>query len=190
MFDGPYCEVLAAVHAIGPHFGSGSVDLDAALKGPVRKLLDNENIIPRIQLPDFPAYLTISYFSNDGTLAHMHPTDGERALDVQGQDGRVQHMKVTQAEANRAFPARATITIGDPETCRCKPEDVGFQIGPPFGTDLILVIASSQPLFSQARPTEDTPATYLRALQTALDQAQRKNVRLAARAIVVETQAR
>ncbi len=189
-FDGPYCEALSAVRTIGPRFAAGGIDLEAALKGPAHKLSDAENIVPRIQIGDFPAYLTVTYFSNDGTMAHLHPTAAERGLDIQGSDGRTQHLKVTQSEANRQFPARSTITIGDVETCRCKPEEVGFQVGEPFGTDMILVVASSAPLFPQLRPAEDTPAAYLRDLQAAVDQAQRKGVRLSARGIVVETQAK
>lgn len=186
-FDGPYCNALDTIRPYAVRFGSAGPDLDVGLKSGSRKLRDSDNIIPRINLPDFPAYLMITYFSNDGTLAHLHPSESERQLDLQTADGRTQHLKVTMQEAGRSYPARSVLTIGDPDTCRCKPDEVGFQSGPPFGMDMIMVVATSQPLFNAPRPADETPDSYLRDLQIALDQAQRRGLRISARSMIVET---
>jgi eukaryotic-like serine/threonine-protein kinase len=73
------------------------------------------------------------------------------------------------------------VTLGDPT------KGVG-EVGPPFGTDMILAVASSVPLFAQRRPVDgETVETYLPALRGAIDAALRRNAKVAGRAIVLDT---
>jgi len=102
----------------------------------------------------------------------------------------VQSLHTTIREAARTFPAGAVVTLGDPVTCRCKPEEVGWTVGPPFGTDMILVIATSAPLFPHPRSNDDTSDAYLRDLKTAIEAARRQRVQIVANAVRVDTEAR
>jgi hypothetical protein len=71
------------------------------------------------------------------------------------------------------------------------PEKPFWTVGEPFGTDLIIAIASEDPLFDRPRPANVEKATvYLRDLKKALESARSRGARLAATAIPVETRAK
>ncbi len=142
--------------------GSG---LQVGLKeggGPLRK---DAYIIPRVAMPDWPAYLTLDYFTSDGQLAHLYPASA--------------------AERTHEYPARARVTIGDPASGA-----KGWQVDVPFGTDMMVAIASARPLFAKPRPDDDTADGYTRALKAALEAAARRGERVAASATVVRTVAK
>jgi hypothetical protein len=133
------------------------------MRGDLTRLKDNDPIRPILKLPDFPAYLQIDYLSHDGSVAHLLSSPGGKA---------------------KPYPAGMTLVLGDPKL------GVGA-VGPPFGTDVILAIASSTPLFPKPRPADsETAQTYLPALQAALDAAAHANARLTGRALVLETMPR
>lgn len=69
-------------------------------------------------------------------------------------------------------------------------EDQRWRIAAPFGTDMLLVIASETPLFDLRRPSIERIEDFASALDAALRNSQRAATRIAARAIVVETAAR
>jgi len=57
----------------------------------------------------------------------------------------------------------------------------------PFGTDMIVAIASAAPLYRNARPQSEPQEGYLRDLRAALDTAARNRSRLSATVMVVRT---
>ncbi len=74
------------------------------------------------------------------------------------------------------------------ELGEASPGHPAWEVGPPYGTDMIIAIASSQPLFDRARPNNvEQAATYLPALQQAVDAAQRRGAKLAGDALTVDT---
>jgi hypothetical protein len=68
-------------------------------------------------------------------------------------------------------------------------EDPRWKIAAPFGTDLLLVIASELPLFERRRPVVEKLEDFTPSLASALQRARRAAARVAARALVVETAA-
>jgi serine/threonine-protein kinase len=155
--DGPYCAALDILRPIAqptnPPFG-------LAMKNDVTTLKDNEAIRPILKLPDFPAHLQVDYLSHDGSVTHLFPA---------------------QASADKAFPAGATLPLGDPK------QGVGA-VGPPFGTDVIVAVASSVPLFPKGRPDGmETADTYLPALEAAIEAARTAGAKLTGRALVLDT---
>lgn len=188
-FDGPFCKTLDTLRPAARRFGIVAPDVQLALKDGPFKLHENDNIVPRFIMPDYPGYAQLSYLTGDGTLVHLYPSNEARQIDIIAPDGQRQAHRVAGMDF-RQFPAGATIAIADPETCRCKPQEVGWQVAPPFGTDMMLIAVSSQPLFAQRRPANDTVETYLRDLQAALGAAMRRGVRVNTRAILVETEPR
>jgi serine/threonine-protein kinase len=66
------------------------------------------------------------------------------------------------------------------------PTDPTWKAGPPFGTDMIVAIASSSPLAVGNRPEQESGKSYLAALGRALQDAQRKNARISVSAILVK----
>lgn len=186
-FNGPYCRALNIVRPIGPHFGEPASSVVVGLKGGAAALHDTGSIVPKITAPNYASYLQVDYFAGDGSMVHLHPSAEERQIDIQTADHHSQHLRTSLEAAQRSFPAGATMTLGDPVTCNCKPTEVGWTVGPPFGTDMILAIASSAPLFVPARSNSDTVDTYLRALETAIAEATRKGVRISANVVGVVT---
>jgi chemotaxis protein MotB len=63
----------------------------------------------------------------------------------------------------------------------------GWPVDAPFGTDLVLAVASEGPLFPGLRPQGEPVADFAAALATAVEAARRDGRRVAARAVVVET---
>jgi predicted Ser/Thr protein kinase len=185
-FDGPYCRVLDAVRSAARRT-PGRPELEVALKGNLPRLRNNDSIVPRLTMPDFPAYLEITYFASDGTMAHLQPSPQVKQIDLRLADGRTQAVRpATVQEAARQFPARAVVTLGDPATSGIRPEEIGWTVAEPFGRDLLLVVASSTPLFAGPRPGEEPSDAYLRDLQAAMDAVSRKGGTVTARVMLVE----
>ncbi|NKC34093.1 DUF4384 domain-containing protein, partial [Falsiroseomonas selenitidurans] len=86
---------------------------------------------------------------------------------------------------SRPEAAGARLRLGEPG-----PGFTGWEVDEPFGTDMILVIASDRPLFAQPRPVVENLDDYLAALAAALREARRQGHQVSARAVVVETVAR
>ncbi len=98
-------------------------------------------------------------------------------IDYLMNDGTVAHLQKSAAGSATA-PARSVTEL------------FGGEVGPPFGTDLVLAIASSAPLFAKEQVLSETAEDYLRALRAALEQAGRGKARLAAGALLVRTSPR
>jgi serine/threonine-protein kinase len=82
-------------------------------------------------------------------------------------------------------PGATQLRLGEP-----RPGFAGWEVDEPYGTDMIVVFASDQPLFPTPRPQVESLEDFLPALSVALREARAHGVRVAARAMVVETVAR
>jgi serine/threonine-protein kinase len=150
----------AALDLVRPIAQPTSPFLGLTLKDELTILKDHQPIVPMLRLPEFPAHLVVDYLSHDGSVTHLFPT---------------------RADQDKTFAANAAVTLGKPG------KGVG-EAGPPFGTDMIVAVASSVPLLAQRRPAEgETVETYLPALRAAIEAAQQRNAKVAGRAIVVDT---
>lgn len=89
-----------------------------------------------IGAPEFDSYLYVDYFSNDGTVTHLLPTD------------RLDNI----LEANAAFNLGAGGRGRRP---------VAY---PPYGLDMVVVLAASKQIIGQPRPVQEEAASYLGAL--------------------------
>jgi eukaryotic-like serine/threonine-protein kinase len=187
--DGRFCPTLDVIRQAVRPFGSTAPDVKFGLKSGPFKLHENDNVVPRFVMPDYAGYAQVSYITGDGTLVHLYPSNEARHIDVITHDGRRQGIPVAAMDF-RQFPAGATVYIADPVACGCKPEEIGWQVAEPYGTDMMVIAVSSQPLFPQRRPATDTAETYLRDLQAAIEGAARRGIRVNTRAVLVETEAR
>lgn len=183
--DGTYCQTLDVIRPFAQPFGSPSPDVQLALKAGKLRLRDFDNMVPRFVMPNYEGYAQLSYFISDRTLAHLYPSALARQLDITPPGGRLQPNKIDEM-ASRKFPAGATVDIGDPKTRGLKGEDAGWQVGPPYGLDMLVIITSTEPLFATPRPAEESPDAYLRDLQSAMARAASRGVRVNARAVLVE----
>lgn len=155
-FDGPYCGVVDLMRT------TASPTVALSLRNQVTVLRKDDDIVPQVTMPDYPAWLIVDYFQSDGGVTHLHPTAVGPA---------------------RQEAAGSKVLLGNTATER-------WQVDVPYGTDMIVAIASSQPLFDGPRPDDDTSATYLDALRRALENAAPANTRVAASVMLVQTKAK
>jgi serine/threonine-protein kinase len=141
-FEGPYCQALDLLRPHADGFATPPSGLGLALAGGVTRLVKDDLLTVNLTLPGFPSYLRVSYFMHDGEVFHLHPTP---------------------TDPPRAFGPGVRITLGDPASGGAK-----WEIGPPYGTEMIVAVASERPLFAAARPELEQSDDYLAALAAAL----------------------
>ncbi len=139
--------------------------LGLTLAGGVTALRDGERIVPRIAAPEFPAVLRVDYFGHDGSVLHLTPT---------------------VADPERVSAPGQVLTLGAGGT-----GPAAWEAGPPYGTDLIVAVASSVALALPADAPADAaePADrYLHDLAAAIAAAQQAGTRIAAAVLAVQTE--
>ena len=87
----------------------------------------------------FSGYLYVDMIQKDGTVVHLRP--------------------IALAQAGKV-KAGERVVIGR--------EGQKFTVAPPFGTDMLVVISSPEPLYDTARPQVGKAADYFSALRAAL----------------------
>ncbi|WP_149165879.1 DUF4384 domain-containing protein [Azospirillum brasilense] len=106
---------------------------------------DGQDLMFDIVAPDFPAHLQVDYFTSDGDVIHLLPNP----LEISGRVASGAVRRLGERGAGGRF----------------------WSIGPPYGHELIVVVASPTPLFAAPRPEAEAAASYLPALKQALDSA-------------------
>jgi serine/threonine-protein kinase len=129
--------------------------------GGTAPLHDDQIIALHAIMPAFAGYLQVAYVQHDHVVAPLVPGPGYPA---------------------QTYQARARIALGTPHS-----DFPGWRVGPPFGVDLIVAIASTAPLFSQPLPDSQSLEAYLAALQTAVEALRRRGGTVAATALPIDT---
>jgi serine/threonine-protein kinase len=160
--DGPYCDALNAIRPYHDFFGKPAMQLKVSLDGGATVLHDGDLITVDNMMPQYAGYLETDYFSGDGTVFHLYPT---------------------ATDALKLQPANSIKVLGDPTK-----GGASWQISAPYGTDLVISIATSSPLFSVRRPQDENASDYLPALRAALQNAASSGQNLSVAAIQVITQ--
>jgi hypothetical protein len=89
-------------------------------------------------------------------------------------DGKVAHLRTATA-GTPILAARSVATF------------YGGDVAFPYGTDVIVAIASSTALFTRDRPQEEMSTEYLRDLRAALNSATQRRAQVSAAAVMVRT---
>ncbi len=160
-----FCPALDLLHPIVPAFGAASVSrLEMQMVDGKTRLHDGEPVRVRLTMPDFAGRLRVDYVAHDGSVQHLYPQIADPKNDI-------------TTDAPRTWAANQTINLANP----------AWTISAPYGTDMIIAVASSQPLFDRSRPQNgETAATYLSDLQAAIDTARQRGDRLAGAAITLD----
>jgi hypothetical protein len=98
------------------------------------------------QTKAFGGYLYVDFFDNDGNAVHMLPT---------------------QLRQKNAFKPGEEVTLGATKEGGKTGERI-YEIGEPFGANLIVAISSSKPLFSPRSEEVEGAENYLAVLASAL----------------------
>lgn len=149
--DAQFCAPLGSVAmALDANRGLAEPLAAHVLEGP--DLSAGDPLVLEIQAPARPVQLQVDYFTIDGSVVHLlpNPSDGGAAL---------------AAGASRRLGEKA----GGEKAGEGKPQSGRYwTIGPPFGTEMLLTIATAAPLFPTPRPEQEPAADYLAALTDAL----------------------
>jgi predicted Ser/Thr protein kinase len=167
--DPQFCPVLDLLRGLAPVFGAPR-DIQLSLRNGKTRLVTDEYILPRVQMPGYGAYLVVDYFVHDGTVTHLYPNKDDPAAN---------NVKLKFAE-------RAQAAMSDK-----RGSFLGWQVYDPYGRDLIIAIASSSPVMG-IRPVDDATksepsAPYLADLTAALAEAKRRGDRISVDALVLDT---
>jgi hypothetical protein len=149
----PYCRVLAFLDQPGltKSFDQrqGLEELGAPAQSGVVRFKGGMALELQLAGPDFAAYVYVDYFTADGQVYHLLPT---------------RNLADHHVQPNEAF------TVGGRSGRGLK-----ATIGPPFGLDMVVAVASAQRLFSVARPTAENAREYLSALNAAVAVARKQD---------------
>ncbi len=117
-------------------------DRPAIEVGPTTELRGGDPLRIQLRSPGQISYLYVSYIQADGSVVHLVQPSGP----------------VPQP----TLP-RQTLVFGSGEQGKPK-----FTVGPPFGREMIIAIASRSPLFDHELPRQQTEREYLTELRRAL----------------------
>ena len=166
--EAPFCEVLDILEPVQKHAETHDFGLKVRLvnkegkKFPV--YVQGENLIIEVTTPaQFESFVYVDYYSTDGQVQHLFP-----------------NIK----EALNLLPARSVYTVGQPDD-----KHVEWKPLPPFGRELITVIATRQPLvFTPRAPRYDPESarSYLDQLHPAIPR-DLSQVEIAATFYTIET---
>jgi hypothetical protein len=138
---------------------------------------DGEPILPVVTMPDFKGELRVDYAINDGTLAHLFPTLPDRA-DNDRIAGQPEH----------TFQPREQISLGVEGKDKTGALLPSWTPGKPYGTDVILAVASSMPFkLNNARNDETNATPYLDRLAAEIDRVRKAGGQVTGTAFLLHT---
>jgi len=171
--DARFCPWENFLRPIARTFGAGEDPLKLQLADNHAWLVNNEFIRPRVTMADFRGIVRVDYLDREGNVQHLWPQVADPS----------QHL--TGDRARRLEPGEV-LNLGEPG-----PGNPGWQVAPPFGTDLIVAIASEDTLFDHPRPGNvENAEVYLRELKRAVESARSRGARITATVMPVETRAK
>lgn len=158
----PHCEVIALLKPYRERNLNERMGLQVTpSSGHSDRFIQDERIIVKLQQANYDGYLYVDYYTVEGQVAHLYPN-------------------AMEPDSGRLLRAGEQFNVGQAERT--------WSIGPPFGQELITVIASPTPLFDSERPEIEMDArTYLSALRARLDSGQ-ADPKLAAHYLILQTE--
>jgi len=103
-------------------------------------LTAGSKLVVEVTTPDYPTYLYVTYLQASGDAVHLAQPTGL---------------------VPKALPPNTKVTLG------AAPGGPTYRIGPPFGGEMIVAVASASPLFSGPRPPSEIERDYLTAFRLA-----------------------
>ena len=163
--DPIFCQTLNTMRPLVPAFGStGGPKLGLQMADGRTRLHDGEEVRVRLVMPDFPSNLRVDYVAHDGSVQHLYPQIADPRNRI-------------AADPQHTYSPGQTVNLANP----------AWQIAEPYGTDMIIAVASSQPLLDRPRSNNAEKAdVYLRDLQSAIDSARQRGASIAGAAITLE----
>jgi hypothetical protein len=129
-----------AQHTAAGESGGASIRLNrgSGKAGNSNDMKEGDTLMVDVTTPNYQTYLAVDYFVLDGHVVHLLPNP---------------------AEPENLAPPRHTATIGSLGN---------WMIGAPFGTEMLVLLATPVPMFDSLRPGSEAAPAYLQALETQL----------------------
>ena len=160
-----YCQVIEVLRPVLRGVGDSRGVTAGLVPSRVTRslqLVDNDPIDFEINAPDFASVLQVDYVGSDGKVSHYMPRKAAPAFVVRRMRAS-EHIRMFDTAPNGAF-----------------------SVGPPFGTDLVVVIASSEPLqMARAADDDDKLESYVKNLSAAIGAARRRGTRVSVELVPV-----
>lgn len=158
----PHCEVVKVLAPYKARNDDSGHDLTISPStGHSDRFIEGENVIVKLQQANYEGYLYVDYFTVNGDVAHIYPNAGE-------------------PDSGRVIRALEQFEVG------ASPSKT-WTVCPPFGQELITVIASPTPLYREALPEIQTAQEYLPMLRRMLED-NHGNARLVASHLFMQTE--
>lgn len=158
----PHCEVVKILAPFKDRNSDSGYGLAITPStGHSDRFIENENVIAKLQQANYDGYVYVDYFTVTGQVAHMYPNTGE-------------------PESGRLIRSGEEFEVGATPTKT-------WTVAPPFGQELITVISSPTPLYTEPLPEIQTAEEYLPRLRQMLE-ANKGNTRLAATYLFMQTE--
>jgi eukaryotic-like serine/threonine-protein kinase len=145
--------------------------LSVSLATGSRPLRDSELIKPDVQGPGFASWMRVDDFARGGEAQQ-----GTKLVPI---GPNVVHFYPTSKTRARRLTPGELLQVRDKNWC----------VGPPYGTDLIIAVATTNPLFPGTRALQEDFDTYLSAMRAALAAADQRGEDLAVGIGALETEA-
>jgi hypothetical protein len=147
----PHCGTVERLAGLGIP-ASSEQESDPSVLGPaaqseILRFTNGQPVSFQLKSPDFPGYVYVDYYDAEGRVLHLMPNE---------------------FIPQRRLPPAQPFRIGDQR-------GLEMIVEPPFGLDLVVAIATSEPIFPRHRPTSEPADVYLRDLETALARARSGN---------------
>jgi hypothetical protein len=158
----PHCEVVKLLESFkARNDDSGQHLAITPSTGHSDRFIEGENVIVKLQQPNYDGYLYVDYYTVNGGVAHIYPNSGEP------DSGRL--LKALEQFEVGATPSKT------------------WTVCAPFGQELITVISSPKPLYQEALPEIQTAQEYLPKLRQMLA-ANRGNATMLASHLFMQTE--
>jgi hypothetical protein len=159
-----YCSALELIRPLVAKFGMPSSGLAISIGDGGTHLREGDRIVLNITAPNYRSRVQLDDLQSDGTVYHMQPSDGYPAN---------MYEPLSQ---NHWGDARSGVELP--------------VVQAPFGTNMIIAIASQRPLFLEKRPAVEPTDVYLRALRSAIEAARARREVITAAVLVLTTSKR
>ena len=128
-----FCDILQVSLPLHERNSIESAGASIGVEGNAVILQEGDRVVLRATAPTFDSYIYVIYLQEDGKLLNLVPSASD-------QDNR--------RKANESF------SIGE------RADRPSFSVAPPFGDDLVMLIAASEPLFSEPRPLTEFGSSF------------------------------
>lgn len=137
-----FCDVLEVALPLKESNSIGSAGASIGVESGAVVLQEDDRVVLEADAPNFANYVYIIYMQEDGKLLHLVPN---------------------QDQPDNSRGANETFSVGD------KADQPSITVSAPYGDDLVMLVASSEPLFEAQRPLIENGSSFAEGLAKSVE---------------------